>query len=364
EKHLEKLPSYEEYKKWDDIDIKGYSDNYCENDLKSTKEEDKTFCYKVSKHLKRLSGLSDNDRKHGCFYFQYWFLDQLRKRYSSDNKFNNKPVSDKLFDIVADIIKKRYSNLGFCQCNQIFLFPKDWKEEKDLYDYFENHKDIKCNDSDKSKCEKYVKYVTYIKTLYEQNYERCCDNEWSEEPCKPYFKCEDTFSPQKLLNQLATELQKLGEKQEAPRDKGTEGVAVDAAAKPAPRAHVPQPPAPPEPKEALDEEVLEVAEDEVAEEGEPGPLEGEATVILQDTVPFSPPPIENPGEDVHTGQYYTSELARNIVPLTIADSPNTLGTTHEELDSKFFRNIIMAVAVLGTIFFLFYYNRVIAHSIL
>ncbi|SCA83549.1 Plasmodium vivax Vir protein, putative [Plasmodium vivax] len=68
-------------------------------------------------------------------------------------------------------------------------------------------------------------------------------------------------------------------------------------------------------------------------------------------------PVESVEQGVHAISSYTTESVSNALPLTISDSTNTLGTTHEELDSNFFRNVIMAIAVLGTIFFLFYYNR-------
>ncbi|SCA59672.1 Plasmodium vivax Vir protein, putative [Plasmodium vivax] len=52
----------------------------------------------------------------------------------------------------------------------------------------------------------------------------------------------------------------------------------------------------------------------------------------------------------------SSEIVRDAVALPIAESPSTSGTVNEKLDSIFYRNIIMGVAILGTIFFLFYYN--------
>ncbi|EDL42681.1 variable surface protein Vir12-like [Plasmodium vivax] len=467
-----------EYKKLDDLDIKDYSDNYCEKDLGSPKKEDKELCNKVSKHLKRLSGISNNDdRKHGCFYFQYWFYDQISKKYSADDKINNKQVSDKLFDLVATTILKS-PNLEPCRCYESGT-PSIWKEEKDLHDYFKNYKDINCTNSDKTTCEKYVRYVTYIDKLFQNKEDTCCYDEDVESFCEHYINCNNKYRPDGLLTKLQTELKALDAKvKEVPKAVGGEdapGAVVEnkaagsdgpgsekkapgiagaeeakqlpakpvaakpvgedppaaeplaakpAAAKPvaaesgglppevakppatvsggtesggtesgggkpaevkpevvkqetvgpaeqeapppppAPRETVQQQPAPLEPKESLDEEeVAEVTEDgvdevdEVAEEGEPGQLEGEAAVILQDTATFSAPSLEDSGAAVHAAPYYTPELAGNGAPLTNSEAPSTLRTTHEELDSNFFRNVIMAIAVLGTICFLFYYNR-------
>ncbi|CAI7721636.1 PIR protein [Plasmodium vivax] len=492
EKHLEKLSSYEEYKKLDAVDISGYSDDFCVKKLGSTKKEDIELCNKVSKHLERLSGISDDKIKHGCFYFQYWFYDQVRKKYSAGNQFNNKAVSDKFFDLVQLKIDKS-SNLKPCKC-YVSGTPEGWKEEKDLHDYFENHKDIDCTKSDKSTCKKYVSYVTYIDKLYQNKEYDCCeDDELYDDNCEPYINCKSKYRTQDLLTKLKSDLKTLEAKEkEVPKaggggdaqgavvvnkaagsdGQGRDGPGSDvpgsgrpgsdgpgseknapgiagaqegkdlpakpvaakpaaakpvaakpaavkppaeesggsppevakppatvsgetesgvgrpadvkpegveqravlkpevgkqetagpaqqeaAAAPPAPRA-----PAPTEPKETLDEpQVPEVevdkeapeetaAEDgvdevaEVAEEEEPGPLEGEETVILQDTATVSAPSVQDSGAAVHVAPYYTPELAGNAAPLTNVDAPSAVGTIHEELDSNFFRNVIMAVA--------------------
>ncbi|SCA83776.1 VIR protein, partial [Plasmodium vivax] len=522
----------------DAVDIKDYSDGFCEKDLGSPKKEDIELCNKVSKHLERLSGISDDKIKHGCFYFQYWFYDQVRKKYSAGNQFNNKAVSDKFFDLVQLKIDKS-SNLKPCKC-YVSGTPEGWKEEKDLHDYFENYKDINCTNSDKTTCETYVRYVTYINNLFQNKEYNCCDDEdvllpklqkelkaleakpaeapkvdvgvvgpgeragsgvvgngkagqgaaetgsignkgaetgdtgnrvagpgdkgsketrpgdlggkapgttdlvsKAEGPGDPGSKAagpevqgSKEAGPEVLGSQVAGNKAEgsagTGSEQKGPE--GTEGdVAKPAPVKPAPAkpvaakpvttvlggtesgegtpealkpaaakpAHVkpapakpvaakpalaettqlpPAPPPPPEPKEtvdepgvpketvdepgvpkvAVDEEEPEetAAEGELAEEEAPEPLDGVTSVTLEDAATFSPPSIEGSGEAVHAAPYYTPDRAGDMVPLTNSEATSTLGTTHEELDSNFFRNVIMAIAVLGTIFFLFYYNRV------
>ncbi|EDL44593.1 variable surface protein Vir12-like [Plasmodium vivax] len=83
----------------------------------------------------------------------------------------------------------------------------------------------------------------------------------------------------------------------------------------------------------------------------------ETSGTLHNEAPLSSLPVGGAEQGVHVAQVYNPELASSEVPLAVADTPSAVGTTHEELDSNFFRNIIMAVAVLGTICFLFYYNR-------
>ncbi|VUZ96662.1 PIR protein [Plasmodium vivax] len=414
------LPAYQKYKEFDSVDISKETTSQC-NNLGSNEESDKTLCKKVAQNLTKLSTLKGDELKNSCYYFQHWFYEQIAKTYY-DGKDKNKKyhIGEQLFDIISLYILKN-SKLEPCRCN-VFGKPEDWKEEKYLHTYFENHQDINCSNSSKDRCEKYIKYVTYIDSLFPEKEDKCCDGEELIEYvfCDPYFKCESTYNPKDLLKKLQKELQSLGKEPEVPRDGGTGGVELDAKAKPGtavsegagsgvlkPAAAKPAPvkpaqakpvpakpvaakplatksapperaPEAPEPKrsqpeiparEVPEQAVVETADTLQHEESfSPPPMESPAREVpeqavvetadtLQHEESFSPPPMESSEQSVQEVSSYTTELASSGVPLTNADALSTLGTTHEELDSNFFRNVIMAIAVLGTIFFLFYYNR-------
>ncbi|KMZ82383.1 hypothetical protein PVIIG_06099 [Plasmodium vivax India VII] len=517
---LQNLPSYKEYDKFDKVDIKNENSNHC-NNLGSKDEGDKTFCKQIVQNLNQLSVLKyDQKIKNSCYYFQHWFFDNIAKKYyNGSKKGTNYTVAEKLFNIVSTLTAAP-SKIVPCKCYESGS-PDDWKKEKYLHDYFENHQDIKCSNSGKDRCEKYIQYVTYINNLYQEKEYKCCDGDELDEEgfCESYFKCENMYNPKNLLIKLQKELQSLGKEPEVPREGGaveagrapvsggeerekkthedevsaeTTGKeskeklvagevpkekGADSPAQSVPEKDIPaQPdvtepagaklgglesreehpasaktvreeppaekpiasesggvkPAPPEgapakpiatkppaarpvavesetvtparaesgkaelreikpapakpvaakpaaskpetekPKEIVAEEEATketVAEEEatketVALEEAPEEVVNETTNTLQPEEPFGTPPIESAEQGVHVISSHNTEPASNALPLTIADTPNILGTTHEELDSNFFRNVIMAIAVLGTIFFLFYYNRVIVHSIL
>ncbi|CAG9481955.1 unnamed protein product [Plasmodium vivax] len=513
ENHLPDLPSYKKYTELDNVNISEYSNDYCKKSLGSTDEVDKTFCNKIAKNLSELKNENDmNKRKYGCYYFNHWLYDNIGKKYYKGNAKGEKDkVSENLFNFASSAISE---HIKISSCNgNTFGNPEGWKEDKDLHDYFENYEEIKCNDSDKSKCEKYVNYVTYIKTLYEKNEERCCYEEELDEEgfCEPYFKCENKYNPQNLLTKLQKELQSLDKKVVAPREGGAGAVevgkapgsggeervkkakddevaavttgkeskeklvaaevpkekATDSAAQSAPEKNVAvkptvpesvgskaggletreekaalaktvgeKPPAeksvaaepatsetapanpvapkpetvnpatadsqvakpvaakpaatkPPEERpvaaeserakpaaekpvavkpegtvsedestkkeaaeeEQNEEETTEEVTDEVAtaeevtdEEVTAEDVVTETTGTVQHEAALVPPPIESFEQGSHAISSHNTETARNVVPLTVADSPNTLGTTHEELDSNFFRNVIMAIA--------------------
>ncbi|CAG9479379.1 unnamed protein product [Plasmodium vivax] len=82
---------------------------------------------------------------------------------------------------------------------------------------------------------------------------------------------------------------------------------------------------------------------------------GHASTLVT-KIPLSPTPGKSPGTLVNTIPSYSTDIKTDTVAVPIADSSGNLGTVNEKLDSSFYHNIIMAAAILGTIFFLFYYN--------
>ncbi|VUZ99620.1 PIR protein [Plasmodium vivax] len=72
---------------------------------------------------------------------------------------------------------------------------------------------------------------------------------------------------------------------------------------------------------------------------------------------LSPPSQGSPGYALNPVSSYNSNTGGDTNHVTITDVPGTSETLYDKLDSNTVKNIIMAAAVLGIIFFLFYYNR-------
>ncbi|SCA83346.1 Plasmodium vivax Vir protein, putative [Plasmodium vivax] len=83
----------------------------------------------------------------------------------------------------------------------------------------------------------------------------------------------------------------------------------------------------------------------------PGPVS-----TLRTKEVFSPAPKDIPGKGALAVPSYNSGIRTDTVPAPIVDSPVPSEGVSDKLDSNFYRNIIMAAAIIGTIFFLFYYN--------
>ncbi|VVA00384.1 PIR protein, partial [Plasmodium vivax] len=88
----------------------------------------------------------------------------------------------------------------------------------------------------------------------------------------------------------------------------------------------------------------ETAEGVTVEEVTTEELVAEMPSTMQHEEALGSHPVESVEQGVRAISSHNTEHASNALPLTIADSPNILGTTHEELDSNFFRNVIMAIA--------------------
>ncbi|SCA83643.1 Plasmodium vivax Vir protein, putative [Plasmodium vivax] len=77
---------------------------------------------------------------------------------------------------------------------------------------------------------------------------------------------------------------------------------------------------------------------------------------LQPRVTLSSPVGGSPAQNAHAAVPPTLQIRDSTGYGTMADSSSTLESASDKVDSNFYRNIIMAAAILGTIFFLFYYN--------
>ncbi|KMZ88847.1 hypothetical protein PVBG_05955 [Plasmodium vivax Brazil I] len=72
---------------------------------------------------------------------------------------------------------------------------------------------------------------------------------------------------------------------------------------------------------------------------------------------LSPQLQGSPGYPLNSVSSNNLNIGGDSPPATITDVPGTSETLYDKLDSNTVKNIVMAAAVLGIIFFLFYYNR-------
>ncbi|SBT85550.1 PIR protein [Plasmodium malariae] len=216
DKILEGSFSYNIYKELDnDVEEKNY-DDYCtvfNNDEDNTEKKCYDLCKRISRNTHILSNyVNTNNFTTLCSHYRYWTYYNIKKILGDDTNDNNaKPIITK-FKQVLDNIRK-ISNAFYCQYefnDDIIKKLNDMKEQKYLYDYFQNYDSIKTSDTcEVVTPEKYEKYLNYIITLYNKRKEEdvCCSGPFLID-CEDYFKCDDEFDPNMLLSTLKSNRQK------------------------------------------------------------------------------------------------------------------------------------------------------------
>ncbi|SBT55826.1 PIR Superfamily Protein [Plasmodium ovale wallikeri] len=213
-------PSYKLYAEFDkegtDSDSNKYCDNYFKEE-KTYKDDCIKICKKILNNFKKLytvdSTLKSSER---CLHYKNWVYHEIWKMFITKSDYKHyKDIIDKFLKIQNE--KNKFNNDEKYVCHYYFIF-KDFtelnakKEEKDLGDYFNYHKTIEQNVSNKKNEIKYKTYLTYINKLYERHIEdwNCCDTSSGVHPlCRHYFKCEEEYHPSYLMSIL------LGKKDES-----------------------------------------------------------------------------------------------------------------------------------------------------
>ncbi|GAW83980.1 variable surface protein [Plasmodium gonderi] len=218
--------------------------------------------------------------------------------YNGNVKGKKHNIVDNLLDFISlDVLTH---NIDQACLGDPFGDPEKWKKEKDLHDYFENFKKIRCNDSDIVLCQKYVNYVRYIDPLYQNNIYNCCDeDEIFSFTCNPSIKCDDEYEPQKLLFEINKSLESLSKKG----------------------------------KETFKEE----------------------TALQQDVhLSFSS------GEDIEHNKIditpYNTEIRSSTKIMSITDVPSSTEIIYDSSNSNVFHFAIISASVIGTMLFFLYYH--------
>ncbi|SCA60047.1 VIR protein [Plasmodium vivax] len=344
-------------------------------------------------------------RNNYCSYLPYWFYDEIGRIH----KDHSKKMDD--IPIFKDI-------MGVA--NKVNVPPKTYKctlkydknvnldellKRKISHIYFKKHDNIKSfkQNPQTKDCNHYFTYLTYIKSLYEKYHKEHCSISWLFSSDPDYFSCTSAYNPKDFLS--------TAEKCKAKENGGgsgsffdifwgssssrassnRSGTSIQAPARAATsEAKMPgnaknsSPGGLPENKGVKGatggavavnvSKGLSSSTSTVTAGGSTRPG-AEASVrdnvlsrggLLGQAVPtnpkgaLSPPPKGGPGHSMNAVPLYTSDSGRGMQPALPADSPSTLESVPDNVDSKFYRNIIMGVAIIGTIFFLIYYNMVIA----
>ncbi|SBS91344.1 PIR protein [Plasmodium ovale] len=192
---LNNLPSKDLYKNFNEEKTDNTYTSACSK-LGTQNENLKNLCVKFVKNLKELSEKTNGDeKKNSAFYLTYWIYDEIWKIFGLSEYAHGIRFSDLLY-----VGNKFY----YEKTNSVFLHHydpdfKEWREMKYLHDYFKNVQTISDCKTSNGECNKYIKYVSYIKDIYENHYRNCCIYFMG---CDRYFDCKKEYHPKYILQKL------------------------------------------------------------------------------------------------------------------------------------------------------------------
>ncbi|GAW80801.1 variable surface protein [Plasmodium gonderi] len=205
---LQSSPSYVIYKKLNE-DAGNYKSKCCDilNNSDSNKNDISNLCKKIERNVENLFNISNTiEYYYRCHHYRHWIYENIKKILdNATNDKDKKSISSKFLEL-RNCIMVNYSVYNCLYDYETDNLSKinDRVEEKYLYDYFYNFDTIKtyemCNHMNSDKYEQYLNKIIELYNKHKNTY-NCCNGSWLHS-CFSYFKCNDTFDPEKLLQRL------------------------------------------------------------------------------------------------------------------------------------------------------------------
>ncbi|KMZ84220.1 hypothetical protein PVBG_06300 [Plasmodium vivax Brazil I] len=380
---------------YDEFYVKKTSSKYfqeCDalNEYDKTHTGVKELCIKLISSLEKLAEMKTKNKEYNdrCNYLPHWLFDEIGKIYKPipSKNSNNIPFFSKLSHIGNTVNRKLPGNkcTTLPLSNSISLDER--KNRKNAHIYLKKYEEIKqiVNAKGKGKCDQYIKYLKYIDSLHKK---------YKTNDCRGFFivyrpeyaDCDSKHDPNSLISILkdckgtessrggstssrswlsswfgsSTGSSQSGKVSSPPETTKVGGKEVDKGRTEASKSLAGTP----------DSRVLtgstslggSGSQVEARPSARPvvaaaaGGLPGQLTTTPA-KVTLIPKAGERPEQVVRAASSYNSGPGGNALPAPTASSPGTLESASDKVDSNFYRNIIMAAAIHGTIFFLFYYN--------
>ncbi|SCA60398.1 VIR protein [Plasmodium vivax] len=379
-------------------------DGYC-NDLKKydgTHKGAKELCIKLVRFVKKIAEWKNKPESvKYCDYLQYWLYDEIKEIYKEHTKkFGEIPFSKELIEI-ANKVNKEVKPNDCTLKHEKDVTLDELVKRKYAYIYYKKQTDIKntINSQSTYDCNKYFTYLTNIKLLYDKlKNDHCKPSFWLLPFHSDYFICGKTSDPKDLLSTTekckakgstsgggtfwgilfggsssGTGANRNGTLTQAPtRTAGLETKMPGSGKNLSPDVSPKDKAVKGTTESTVAGDKSKVLSSSTRSSG-PGSLTSSpSTGSSARPEAGAPSSVQkatlNPKSSISTQSSgipalgvlpvspNTLDIRRDAVPVPIVDSPTTSEGVSDKVDSNFYRNIIMAAAILGTIFFLFYYN--------
>ncbi|CAG9474558.1 unnamed protein product [Plasmodium vivax] len=194
---LKELPAFVIYDKFNNTGDTSKYNRSCET-VEPNIGEFKNLCAKFLYNIENLPKNDWNNHNMYSTYLYYWVFHEINKiSIANPKKINPSDVN-------------RFVNIGNALYNDLYhgTFIKEFnfdldelKEQKYLYDYFENFNALNKITCPHSKSRAYYKYVDFINKFYTKKIQekQCCIG---DRYCEHYFDCDNKYNPKNLFYKL------------------------------------------------------------------------------------------------------------------------------------------------------------------
>ncbi|KMZ92313.1 hypothetical protein PVMG_03668 [Plasmodium vivax Mauritania I] len=367
-KHDKLYEDFFEYKKPSEFN------NYCDvfgSQGQKKNENAKQICPKLIYFLEKIANMQnkvEGDKR--CKYLRYWLYDEIGKIHTGGS------ISMDKLSYIADLIevgnkvnKEKLKNRCSLPLHDKNVKLDEWKNRKLSYIYLKKYDDIKkdINPTNKDKCNMYTTYLNNMNSLYNTYKKECKPGAWWGYSGPDYADCYSTHKPDNLIallkncnkstsggttgttSWLSSLLGPSNRSSSGSQHNASPGVAKVADAAGQQRGQGASQGVTRSTSSGSSASSLTAAPERKQ-------VSSEMSVTVNPKAPLSPPSRENSGNVVNAVRPNAVETSSDAGPVTTMAVSGTLETLNEKSDKNFIRNIVMATAILGTIFFLFYYN--------
>ncbi|SBT53253.1 PIR Superfamily Protein [Plasmodium ovale wallikeri] len=209
---LEDLPSYKFYKKFDESDGNTYYSTCKAQERINSDEQLVQLCSRILKNLKLLAETHNGDtfRDKRCNDLNYWISEQLYESHSViDDPISISPTYIALYMALHNI-RKTLQIYDKCSIDFNDITTKERRKRKNLYDYYENYKELEgiFTEND-NKCKKeHYEYLDKCVDLYKESQQLCTQgNTAPSSKCPPLFDHSAIYCPGKILSEMPCELE-------------------------------------------------------------------------------------------------------------------------------------------------------------
>ncbi|GAB69417.1 CYIR protein [Plasmodium cynomolgi strain B] len=344
--------------------------NYCDVfDSKGEKknEDAKKICPKLVYFLEKIAKMQNKvEGDERCRYLRYWLYDEVGKFHteSSINMDKLSYITD-LIEVGNKVNKEKLNNRCSLPSHDKSVKLDEWKNRKISYIYLKKYNDIKkdIDPTNKDKCNMYTTYLNNMNSLYNK-YKKECKSIFLMVYGPDYADCYSTHKPDELIALL-----KNCNKSTGGGSTGTTSWLLNF--------FIPSNRSSSGNQHKTTQGTVKVA-DTAGQNTEQGASQGvtrstssassviaaperkqvgrEMSVTINPKAPLSPLSRENPGNVVNAVRSSASETSSDAGAVITTTVSSTLETLNEKSDKNYIRDVIMATAILGTIFFVFFYN--------